>query len=355
MKESTNRLHSVDILCGIIIAGMILVNNPGDWNHTWPFLKHAAWDGLIIADLVFPFFLVVVGVSVVLSIDNQTRKGISNNTIIKKVLVRTLKIAVLGLLLHLLWDHNPDSFRIPGVLQRIAVVYLVCSVLYLYAKSIAWSAFFLFSTLLAFLALVWMPKTGDLSWYAWVDSLLFSKHVYSPTALMAAEGAISGITAIQSGIFGLWTGVFLQNKKYNGVLLMGALAISLGILMHLTLQPMNKLLWTPSFAWVTGGMACLLLYILVQMEQYFGRLWLLEPFRRVGNNPIAIYAGFEVLEHIWLGHWFSSCVPGKLVISFLQTSSPFLFLNSLIWSLPLVGFFLLIGWNLYAKRIFVKL
>jgi len=100
------RLESLDMLRGLTIAGMILVNNPGNWQNTWPILKHAEWNGLTLADLVFPFFLVVMGISTALSVNNQLDKGKSKTEILKKAGFRTLKMFAIGLFLNLLWDHQ---------------------------------------------------------------------------------------------------------------------------------------------------------------------------------------------------------------------------------------------------------
>jgi len=354
-KKTSFRIESLDILRGFTIAGMILVNNPGNWQNTWPILKHAEWDGLSLADLVFPFFLVVMGVSTALSIVNSLENGQSKSEILQKAIFRTIKMFGIGMFLNLLWDHNLEIFRIPGVLQRIAITYLFCVLTLLYFKPAIWMAYLVFSTLLAITLLKWFPPEAGPSWYGLVDQFFFGNHVYQPTAPMDAEGFMSGLTAFQSGLFGMVAGVgLLAGGRIN--LWNQAISIFLlGLLFHFYILPINKTLWTPSFALVTSGMALLLLQIFLVLEQNPVFQTIAEPFRRVGKNAILIYASAEILEHIWIGHWFKSFAPRNIFREFMDNVSPFLYVNSLLWSLVLVSFFVGIGWILYQKKIFVRL
>jgi predicted acyltransferase len=129
---ATTRLMSLDVFRGLTIAGMILVNNPGDWGHVyWP-LEHAEWNGWTPTDLVFPFFLFIVGLSMVLSFDARRARGASQGKLLLHALKRSAIIFALGLFLSGYPHFDPHTIRIPGVLQRIAVVYLLSSVLVLY-------------------------------------------------------------------------------------------------------------------------------------------------------------------------------------------------------------------------------
>jgi predicted acyltransferase len=349
------RLESLDILRGLTIAGMILVNNPGNWQNTWPILNHAQWDGLTLADLVFPFFLVVMGISTALSVNNQLDKGKSKSEILQKAIIRTLKMFGIGLFLNLLWDYHWESFRIPGVLQRIAITYLFCLVAFLYLQPGIWMAYLVFSTLLALYLLKWFPPESGHGWYGLVDQYLFGKHVYQPTAPMDAEGFMSGLIAFQSGIFGMVAGVGILGLARINPWNQAITIFLIGLLIHIFLLPINKLLWTPSFALVTSGMALFLLQIFMVLEQNPVFQLIAEPFRRVGKNAILIYTSSEILEHIWIGHWFKSFAPRNIFREFVDQVSPFLYFNSLLWSLVLVSFFMFLGWILYQKKIFVKL
>ena len=356
MNNSTNnlRIESLDILRGLTIAGMILVNNPGDWKNTWPILKHADGDGLSIADLVFPFFLVVMGISTALSVSGQLGKEIPKVQILKKAFIRSLKMFGIGLFLNLLWDHHWESFRIPGVLQRISITYLFCVVVFLYLKPAAWFAYLLLSSFLAFALLKWFPHDG-VGWYGVVDQFLFGNHVYFSTKPLDPEGFMSGLTAFQSGLFGIIAGVGLIGLVRINLWNQAISIFLIGLLLHFFVLPVNKTLWTPSFVMVTTGMSLFLLQIFIAFDQNSIFKFLAEPFRRVGKNAIVIYTASEVLEHIWIGHWTKDFAPRNLFRTLVNELSPFLFLNSLLWSLTLVSFFLAIGWFLYSKKIFVKL
>ena len=353
--SSKPRLESLDILRGLTIAGMILVNNPGNWKNTWPILKHAEWNGLSLADLVFPFFLVVMGISTALSVSSQLEKGKSKSEILRKAIFRAIKIFGVGLLLNFLWDFHWETFRIPGVLQRIAITYLFCVLAFLYFKPGVWMAYLIFSTLLAIILLKWFPAESNMGWYGVVDQFLFGKHIYQPTAPMDAEGFMSGLTAFQSGLFGMVAGVGLLGIGRINLWNQAISIFLMGLLFHFFILPVNKLLWTPSFALITSGMALLLLQIFLVLEQNSVFQRIAEPFRRVGKNAIIIYTSAEILNHIWIGHWFKSFAPRNIFREFLGQLSPYLYVNSLLWSLVLVSFFLGIGWILYQKKIFIRL
>ena len=132
MQKPSRRLLSLDVLRGLTIILMIIVNNPGSWSHVFTPFLHASWNGITPTDYVFPSFLYILGVSVVLSISKQIQNGIAKKSILKKIVWRSLKIYLIGLFLWLWPDFNFDSIRWVGVLQRISIVFLVCGILYLY-------------------------------------------------------------------------------------------------------------------------------------------------------------------------------------------------------------------------------
>ena len=128
------RLLSLDILRGLTIILMIIVNDPGSWSNVYPPLLHAEWNGITPTDYIFPCFLFIVGVSIVLSMKKQRESGKSRNELIKKVLWRALKIYALGIFLWVWPNFNFEGIRWVGVLPRIAFVYLTCALLFLYAS-----------------------------------------------------------------------------------------------------------------------------------------------------------------------------------------------------------------------------
>jgi predicted acyltransferase len=134
VPTDTNRLVSLDVFRGITIAGMILVNNPGSWEHIyWP-LEHAQWHGWTPTDLVFPFFLFIVGIAIPLAFGKRLESGGSTRDLYVKIVKRTLIIFAIGLFLNAFPDFGLAELRIPGVLQRIAVCYFFASIIFLNTK-----------------------------------------------------------------------------------------------------------------------------------------------------------------------------------------------------------------------------
>lgn len=157
----SQRLLSLDVLRGLTIAGMIVVNDPGDWGFIYPPLRHASWNGITPTDLVFPFFLFIVGVSIVLAYTKRLNRGDAPRSMHGKIYARTAMIFSLGLFLALFPSFDFASLRIPGVLQRIAIVFLVCSLMFLHSdwKRQAWIAGILLVGY--WLIMAWVPVPID--------------------------------------------------------------------------------------------------------------------------------------------------------------------------------------------------
>ena len=129
--EKSQRLMSLDVLRGLTIAGMIMVNNPGSWGSIYPALGHAKWHGVTPTDLVFPFFLFIVGVAITLSLTKRKERGDNTNKLILNIIKRAFLIFLVGMILNGFPYYNLSIIRIPGVLQRIAVVYLISAIIFL--------------------------------------------------------------------------------------------------------------------------------------------------------------------------------------------------------------------------------
>lgn len=144
-KTFRERLLSLDVMRGITIIGMIIVNTPGSWNHVYPPLHHAKWNGLTPTDLVFPFFLFMVGIAITLALGKRKEKGADPKVLVTKIVKRSAIIFMLGIFLALFTGFDFANIRIPGVLQRIALVYLFCSLIFLKIswKGIAWLSIFM--------------------------------------------------------------------------------------------------------------------------------------------------------------------------------------------------------------------
>jgi predicted acyltransferase len=366
----THRWLSLDVFRGMTIALMILVNSPGN-EQPYRLLEHSPWNGCTLADLVFPFFVFIIGVSLVFSLSNSLVNGNSPKQIANKVLRRALIIFACGLLLNAIPDHlNFSTLRVFGVLQRIAICYLIAALLFLNTNPLT-QLLIVISLLGGYcLLLTRIPVPGygidDLSVAAnlpaYVDRKLFSSaHLYGK--IYDPEGMLSTLPAIATTLLGNLTGIWLKNHfsmqiKLYGLLITGPLAIVLGCLWGFWF-PINKPLWTSSYVLVTAGIALILLAAtiwLLEVKQQ--RRWA-RPFEIFGLNAIAAYIlhivflriqnkiilprmdgtpgnlRFYIAEH-WYG-WFS-----------IQNAS---LLYSISYLLLLLVFFTL----LYRRKIFLKI
>ncbi len=273
------RIQSLDIARGITVAMMIIVNNPGSWDSIYAPLEHAKWHGCTPTDLVFPFFLFWVGVSI--SLGKNDGLGVFPH---KKTFIRTGKLFGLGLLLSLFPKFDFDTVRIMGVLQRIGLVYLAVSYIAFYAKKeyLWWLAFGFILLHYFLLTLVPVPGIGpanleaETNLGAYLDRFILTEpHLWKAVKTWDPEGLLGTLSSIASGLFGLCIGHILLNKnlpnsyKLKATALLGLALIVLGYCWNLLDYPINKSLWTGSFALFTSGLAALFLliiYILVDIK-----------------------------------------------------------------------------------------
>ena len=309
-----SRLMSLDLFRGATIAAMILVNNAGDESSSyWP-LRHADWNGWTPTDLIFPFFLFIVGVATAFSFSSRLARGQSRGSLLKHVLWRGLAILAIGLFLNGFPNHYQlDSWRFYGVLQRIAVCYVITALLDLWT---GWRT--QVAVAIACLAGYWIlmryvsvPGFGipthdiplldpDRNIVAWLDRKLLMGHLYEHTR--DPEGLLSTIPAIATSLLGLLTGKWMRTKLSGEIKTVGMViaGIALGIVgrtMHLWF-PINKKLWTSSFVLLTAGLALICLaacYWMADVKQLRGR-WT-KPILVFGTNAIAAYFFAEVLAH----------------------------------------------------------
>ena len=320
----SQRLLSLDAFRGMTILGMILVNNPGSWSHLyWP-LGHAAWHGWTPTDLVFPFFLFIVGTSLAYSLRKYRDGATISAAVYWRIVRRTATLFLLGLGIGLfgkccdLWFGDADSLRldelrIPGVLQRIALVYFAASMIALHASRRA-QAVIVAVVLLGYWALLaWLPTSqtpearlspeGNV--VRVVDrALLADGHLYTKgtTAPTDPEGLLSTLPAIVTAILGYWTGLAIQRRGCNmrtaALLFVGGLAIAAaGLAWHESL-PVNKKLWTSSFVLLTGGLAISGLALCVAVFDVLGMRRLARPLEIVGVNAIFVFVGSSLLARL---------------------------------------------------------
>lgn len=302
------RYASVDALRGLTVAAMLLVNNPGDWGHVYAPLLHSEWHGCTPTDLVFPFFLFLVGVSIALGIAPRIEAGQARAPLQRAVLVRAVRIVGLGLLLHLLawWLLDKDHFRPWGVLQRIGVCFAVAGLFAIHAR--AWTQwFFVFALLFGYWALLaWggsYSPWGNLA--SRVDTALLGPLVYQFDAVTGRghdpEGLLSTLPAIATTLLGLRAGDWLRREKIKHLWRAGVIALAMGALWAQWL-PFNKNLWTSSYVLWSGGWAML---ALVSFHMLIDQRGWPALGRSFGVNAIAAYAGSALMVYVFaaLGWW----------------------------------------------------
>jgi predicted acyltransferase len=299
---AATRLISLDVFRGLTMAGMVIVNNPGDWGNVYAPLLHAPWDGWTPTDLIFPFFLFIVGVSITLS-----RKSASTGAILRRGLI----IFGLGLFLAGYPRFDITRWRIPGVLQRIAICYTIAALAY-HASSgdRRRRGTLLFSVAVVLSAAYWLVMmhvpppggfAGDLSpegnLGAWIDRALLGGHLWKPR--WDPEGLLSTVPAIATTLFGTVAGLSLGSdlapgKKARVLLMAGIAGIVLGSTWHMVF-PINKSLWTSSYVVFTAGAASVLLaacYWAIDVKGWSG--WT-TPFVILGSNAITLFMASGLL------------------------------------------------------------
>jgi len=374
--EKSERLLSLDVFRGITIAGMILVNNPGTWNTIYPPLRHAEWNGCTPTDLIFPFFLFIVGVAIPFAIGKRIQQGDGDKKIILQISRRSIILFILGMLLHslpfgLIGDNfNLDTVRIPGVLQRIAIVYFVTGILFLKTK---------YSTLISvgvvLLILYWLvmvlipvPEIGysnlepATNLAAWLDRSLFGRHLWQETKFWDPEGILSTIPALATSLIGILTGVWLKSSKDKitktvWLFVFGCLCTAAGYVWS-GWFPINKNLWTSSYVLYTGGIALLFLGICYWFIDVRDSNWWIKPFQVYGLNAITVYFLSELSSKILYVIKIPSGPESVSLSTFLFINSFLQFLDpinaSLLWAIFNVLIWLGLMWILYNKKIYIK-
>ena len=361
-RPAEGRLYSLDLFRGITIAAMIVVNNQSSTSAYWP-LQHAAWNGATPTDLIFPFFLFIVGVSLVFSVESRLARGESRRSLVVHAVRRSVILFAIGIALNGLFGLHAGSLRIPGVLQRIAVVYCAALLIAMYTKvsaRVAWIA----ALLLGYWAIMrFLPVPGygmplrdipllhpDANLAAYLDRKLLLGHLWEGTR--DPEGILSTVPAIASALFGVLAGEWLRSsqkalQKALRMFLYGVVCAGMGELWGVWF-PINKKLWTSSYVLFTAGCALISLaacYWLTDIKRLRG-LWT-KPFIIFGSNAIASYVLSEVIGG-WLA-WKG--------ITFLHSlawmDSPAL--ASLIHSLTVTGLCFVPMCFLYKKGMFLKI
>jgi predicted acyltransferase len=365
---NTQRYLALDVFRGMTIAGMILVNNPGSWSHIYAPLKHSAWHGCTPTDLIFPFFLFIVGVSMFFSFAKYG--STLDKTSLLKVLKRTALIFFIGLFLNSFpqWLTDYSKLRIMGVLQRIALAYGVGSVIVL-SLNRKWLPFIAFTILILYWGVLYFfggPDPYSLAGNAapGFDSLILGEaHLYKGFGLpFDPEGLLSTIPAFATVIIGFLAGDLIsrtdKSKLPLQLLLFGAGGIAAGAIWGLFF-PINKPLWTSSYVIYTAGWACVIMALLIWIIDLKGYSKWSSFFVVFGMNPLFIFA----LSGIWariLTRLIKINEGDKIV-----TGYNWLYQNifqpvggdingSLLFALSHILVFWFICCVLYKRRIFIK-
>ena len=367
----TERLESLDVFRGITVAAMILVNNPGTWEHIYSPLRHAAWNGCTPTDLIFPFFLFIVGVSIHFAYQHKTTEGLTQKVFLK-ITRRTLIIFSLGIFLSLFPKFDFSVVRIPGVLQRISVVFFFSSILYLTTGWLTQIRIAVLLLLVYYILMTFVPVPGfgepnlepGTNLGAWLDYSLLEGHLWVQSKTWDPEGILSTIPAIATGIIGMLTGkLFTEIKepatRVSWMFLIGAILIVFGLSWGLFF-PINKSLWTSSFVLYTAGIAMQFLAACHWLIDVNGKKRWSKPFTWYGMNAIFVFVASGLLAKI-LGRIKLDDGAGGEISSwtwiyknaFEHWLTP---INaSLAVALSLVTFFGLILWWMYRKKIFIKI
>jgi len=356
---------SLDVFRGMTIAAMILVNDAGDWGHVyWP-LDHAEWNGWTPTDLIFPFFLFIVGVSMVLSFDSRRAKGSSRGELLLHALKRSAVIFMLGLFLNLYPAFNLHTARLTGVLQRIAVVYFISSVIVLYCgRTLRWVL--TVTSLLGYWAMMkFVPVPGcgagvltmDCSLAGYVDRAVMYNHLWVEH-LFDPEGFMSTIPAIATCLLGVFTGEWIRKRSgepmIRGLLIAAIFGLGLGKVWNVWF-PINKNLWTSSFVLFTAGFACAVLAFCcwtVDVREW--KRWA-RPFVWYGVNPLGIYALASFAGVASVRHHIGERTPKDIIYSRVYAHlTPSAYFNSMLYGFTYVLVFLVVAWVMYRKKIFIK-
>lgn len=383
------RMQSLDAFRGITIIMMIFVNNPGSWNYMYAPLQHAEWNGWTFTDTIFPFFIFIMGVSITLAFSKKMLAGIGKPQLYKEIFSRSCKLFILGLLLNLLsidlftpgHDWVADTLfkvRIMGVLQRLALVYAISSLLFLNVSRNTLIIICIATLCLYWIIMLYAPfsiimnntpvqLTGSLehgkNFAAWIDNLVFgSSHVYFTKNVLIPydpEGLLSTFTSVVSCLIGVLTGMYLQGndsayKKMTTLFVTGILFAFAAQIMNIGF-PVNKTIWSPSYVMLMVGLALIFLALCMYLFDPKKPGHIADFLNVFGMNAIFFFVASGVLARIilmirvdntrlrdWLyNQYFLPVFGDKFGSMMFSVAFLLIFYAVLVW--------------MYKKRIFLKL
>ena len=388
-KIAPRRLLSVDVLRGVTVALMLLVNDPGDWAHLFRQLDHAEWNGWTLTDLVFPWFLTLMGASLVFSVEARRAKGDCKGTLAGHVFARAAKIFLLGLALAYFPRMHWSTLRLWGVLQRIALCYAGAGLVVIGTRRLRWLGLIVAGILLGYWVLLrWVPVPGVgmpgrdapfldqtqniVSWVdrgvshwtlRWLHTGTLYRKVRDP------EGLLSTFPAVASVLLGAMAGVWMRRRRHGAMqvelALAGAAAFGAGELWARWF-PVNKNLWTSSYVLVAGGLCCVLLaacsWLMDSRPRETWQHWLRWaswPWMVFGSNPIAAFVFSIVVVKAMLYFKIADEDGDKHSLWGLLYENVFARHGSTEWTslafaVSFVALCFLPNWWLWRKRIFLR-
>jgi len=365
------RLLSIDVFRGLTMAAMVLVENPGDWYYAYSPLRHAPWGRPItVTDWILPFFIFAMGLSIPIAMDRRRAAGASDGASVRRIVRRSLILFGLGVLFYLYPRFDFAGMRIPGVLQSLAVIYLITALLHLRTgwKFQALLVPFILAGNWILLTRVPIPGIGrpglhpDVNLAAWLDSALLGGHLRNPGS--DPEGIITTLSATAVCLLGGLAGRWLLSRRSPLVKAGGLAAIGIPLIGLAKLWagsfPMIKDIWTGTYSLYTGGLALCILALCVGLADRPGRKGWTRPLAAYGASPIAVYLASEI-TYVTLSAVIRIPTPGG-TLSLLEiinrgifrpwldpaaASFAFALGTVLFWGIPL--------WILYKKKIFIRI
>lgn len=293
--QDTKRLQSIDALRGLTVAAMLVVNDAGDWGHVYPWIEHADWFGCTFADFIFPFFMLIVGVSISLAYGDKIDHGTDTKSLARTIVLRGLRIFLLGVALHLVahWTLQGRDFRLLGVLQRIGFCFSAIGLLSVYVRNPRTQWLIFGGILLGYWALLSLsgPLTPDANLADRIDTSLLGSlaYIFDPATGKAhdPEGILSTLPSLATVILGVRAGAWLRADQRQKLVWAGIAGIAVGGIWSISF-PLCKQLWTSSFVLWTGGFGLIAIAAVHYLIDVRGMPAL---GRSLGINAIAAYAG----------------------------------------------------------------
>jgi len=359
-----NRLLSIDVLRGMTLIFMIIVNTPGSWDYVYAPLLHADWNGLTPTDYIFPNFLFIVGVSIVLSLNNKINE-LNRIQVLKKIIWRAFKIYLVGVFLWVFPDFDFTSIRWVGVLQRISFVFLFCGLIYLFIDKKLFIYISFITLIIYWFIMLYIPVPGigtpdlsspELNIAHYIDSKFLPGVMWQDT--WDPEGILTTIPSIITGVFGLVAGsILVSNKDIKDKIIklfsLGLILVFVGDFFSWSF-PVNKNLWSTSYTFLMAGMSFMLVAAFTYLIDVSGykKFKMSQVF---GTNSIFTYVLSGTLTSIFYSDRFIGVELNSLFVETLISIGISPKLTSLLYAIIFVLIIYIPASYLFKKKIFIKL